>query len=253
MTLLEAIDRRTSRRTYLGRPVVAERAEALRALVDECNAASGLAIRFVEDGGAAFDGIGKSYGMFKGVKSLFVLAGRADLPRLYEKLGYYGERLALEATRLGFGTCWVGGTFDRAEAAIAPRDGERLLAVVTVGEAPPDKTMKEKLIFGLSHRKTRPATDFYRSDVDPAPDWFLAGIEAVRKAPSAINRQPARFALAGDSVTAYVDAPSATDRQADFARREVVEFVDLGIAELHFELASGLKFSWDGEVTIARR
>lgn len=60
--------------------------------------------------------------MFSGVNSYFAMAGRrADLC-LREKVGYWGEKLVLEATRLGLGTCWVGGTFDRrpAPAACSP-------------------------------------------------------------------------------------------------------------------------------------
>lgn len=30
-----------------------------------------------------------------------------------EELGYYGEKLALLATHLGLGTCWVASTYDR--------------------------------------------------------------------------------------------------------------------------------------------
>src|SRR5680860_1853316 len=50
-------------------------------------------------------------------------------------IGYAGEAVVLEATRLGLGTCWVGGFFDPALAAglLELRDGERIAAVSPLG------------------------------------------------------------------------------------------------------------------------
>ena len=67
----------------------------------------------------------------------------------------------------------------------------------------------------------------YSSD-GPVPDWFLAGMEAVQKAPSAVNRQPVMFSYQEGIVTA-----SVKDIEGDgFA-------FDLGIAKLHFEIGVG--------------
>ena len=52
-------------------------------------------------------------------------------------IGYAGEAVVLEATRLGLGTCWVGGFFDPALAAglLELRDGERIAAVSPLGSS----------------------------------------------------------------------------------------------------------------------
>ncbi len=113
MTDLEAIEKRVSRRTYLGEPIGEEDAAVFEEMIARFNEESGLQIQLVRDGSKAFEGFRRCYGMFSNVRSYFAMVGKyADL-YLNEKIGYYGEKLVLEATKRGLGTCWVGGTFDR--------------------------------------------------------------------------------------------------------------------------------------------
>ena len=64
------------------------------------------------------------------------------------------------------------------------------------------------------------------------PDWFIRGMRAVQKAPSAINKQPVKFMYQEGMVSATV--PRETPYQS----------IDLGIAMLHFEIGAyfGKKF-----------
>ncbi len=226
MTLLEAIDARTSRRTYEGKPLAPADITALRALIDKANKADGLAIKLIEDAQDTFGKLSKSYGMFSGVRSVIVIAGKKGSPDLYRKLGYRGEMIVLEATRLGLGTCWVSGTYDRDDPALSVADGEVIAAVVAIGHASEKKSLKEKLISGLAHGREKPIEKMYAADRDP-PEWFLEGVRAAFKAPSAINLQPARFRLEGDQAFAFTTRDDETGN------------IDLGIACAHFEIASG--------------
>ena len=88
--------------------------EKLQAEILEENTESQLNIEFVEDGSKAFSHFGKSYGLFKNVRSLLLLKGNPGLPYFKEKIGYYGEKLLLFSEGEGVQTCWVGGTFDRS-------------------------------------------------------------------------------------------------------------------------------------------
>ncbi|WP_346938503.1 nitroreductase family protein [uncultured Clostridium sp.] len=45
----------------------------------------------------------------------------------------------------------------------------------------------EELISKVSHRKTKSIEEMYESD-DNVPQWFINGMKAVQKAPSAINK-----------------------------------------------------------------
>lgn len=228
MTDLEAIELRISRRSYSGHLSEPEM-QKLRLLVQGSNAKSGLAFRFLQHGATAFSGISKSYGMFSGVGSLFVLAGDEKNQHLLEQAGYYGERLVLEATKMGLGTCWVGGTYDRKKLAQALEPWQKLVAVITVGPVKNKRSPAESLIRALTHRGGKTIEQTYTADQAP-PEWFMQGVEAALKAPSAIHRQPVHFTYRQGKVTAEIPADSEH------------EWIDLGIAKLHFELAAGGKF-----------
>jgi len=225
--LQKAIDIRRSRRKYLPAVLKESDMKALSALVAEFGAEKQVKMQPVFNNGEAFSGLRKSYGMFSGVKSYIALIGdKADVVGL-EKLGYYGELLILHATARGLGTCWVGGTFDRASCPVHLAKGESVVCAITVGNVPETLSVREKLIHSLTHRKTKTVEQMVTSD-GAMPDWFLSGMQAVQKAPSAINRQPVMFAYQDGTVTASVEDISG----------EGFSF-DLGIAKLHFELGAG--------------
>ncbi|HNY22033.1 MAG TPA: nitroreductase family protein [Treponemataceae bacterium] len=226
MTLQEAIDARVSRRTYDGTPLTQAESAALKALIDKANKDEGLSIKLIEDASAVFGKLSKSYGMFSGVRSVIMLAGKPATPDLYRKLGYRGEMIVLEATRLGLGTCWVSGTFNKDDPALRLADGEIIAAVVAIGHVKEQRSIKERLIRGLAHGKEKPIDEIYTADREP-PEWFLAGVRAAFKAPSAINLKPVRFRQEGDEAIAFTTRDDETGN------------IDLGIACAHFEIASG--------------
>ena len=103
---LQAIEERRSRRTYTTEPIATDKVAYLQERILAINGESGLSITWLEDGSRAFTAL-KSYGMFKNVGSVIVLKGSQTVSDLFERIGYYGELLALEATALGLGTCWI--------------------------------------------------------------------------------------------------------------------------------------------------
>lgn len=221
-----AIGERISRRTYLKTEIAPRSLAVLQQKIAEFNAESGLNITWLADGGAALAG-GKSYGMFRGVKGMLVLKGAADLPHLREKAGYYGELLILEATTLGLGTCWVGGTFDKT--ALWVPTGEELVCVVPVGNVADRETMKERVIRGAAHRKTKAIEELLESDV-PMSDQLRRAMEFVQRAPTARNLQKVTFVVKNGVITAHVPEDYFLD------------MVDLGICKLHFECGMGGRF-----------
>ncbi len=223
---LRAIDVRTSRRKYQEKQIEPMKAQQIRSLVEKCNAESGLHIRFVEDGTELFRSFTGSYGMFRGVQSYFALTGDESISHFQEKAGYYGELIVLECTDLGLGTCWVSGTYDKTECRrqIHLGDGEELACVIPVGYVNQEKSIKEKVI-SLTGRKTKKFEEFIAPSTG-LPDWAVKGVEAVGKAPSAMNQQPVRFSYEGGAVKAFVKDP--TSHQG----------IDLGIAQAHFELGA---------------
>jgi len=228
MNDLEAIELRKSRRSYLDTPIEQRKFNELSNLLDKYNAEADLSMSLIEDGNEAFNGLGKSWGFFKGVRTIIVLKGKKDDPNLKEKLGFYGEMIVLKATRLGLGSCWVGGSFDRNANCIKILEDEELVCVITVGNTEEELTFREKLIHGLTHRKTKDAEELYYAEGD-LPQWFIEGIKAVEKAPSAMNAQPVKFLYKDGGVKAFVKETSK------------LGLVDLGIAKAHFLIASGVE------------
>lgn len=133
MDQLELMKARHSVRQYQDIAIPADVLTALQREVDACNAAGSLHIQLVTDEPRAFDGMMAHYGKFSGVKNYAALIGKGDA--LDEKLGYYGERIALKAQELGLNTCWVAMTFGkgtvRKKCAIG--SGEKLACVLALG------------------------------------------------------------------------------------------------------------------------
>lgn len=221
MDLLTAISVRRSRRHYIDEPMTSIFCDRLRAEADRLNAESGLDMRLVTDRHELFKG---GFGLFQGARNAFLLAGAADDPDLDEKCGCWGERLALFAATMNLGTCWVAATFNRALAETLIPAGERLVCAIAAGLVRDDMGVREGIQYRLIHRSCKPVGALCR--YDRYSERFMAGMEAVRLAPSAMNRQMAFFELKNGAVTARV-SPSAW------------AMVDLGIAKAHFELAAG--------------
>ena len=236
MTIRDAIDVRTSRRSYLEQDLTTSQLEKMNKLINQFNKIGGFKIQLVTNDGKAFKGFSRSYGMFKGVCHYFVfIADTSDL-HADEKIGYYGQLLVLHATTLGLGTCWVGGTFSKSKTPVTLSNNERIACLITIGMTPEENTKKEKFIHKLTHRKSKTAEQMYHSDT-AVPKWFHDGMLAVTKAPSAMNQQPVCFTYQNKKTTAML-LPN---------KKHFVD-MDLGIAKLHFEIgAGGGTWNWGKE------
>ncbi|MDR1465486.1 MAG: nitroreductase family protein [Oscillospiraceae bacterium] len=223
MTLLEAIDVRVSRRTYKPEPLTESDAWKIQAALDEY-AQPRMRMALAEANLKA------SYGLFSGVRNSILLLARDGDPTAKERLGYFGELVVLRAAAMGLGTCWMG-MYDKSACPVALAEDEYLVLAINVGyvEAPRGK---EKLLHGVVKRKTKSVEQLSVTDSAP-PDWFVAGVRAAQKAPSAVNRQPVTFAYQNGAVTAAVKGYDGS-----------YEAIDLGIAKAHFALAAGGTWEW---------
>lgn len=231
MTYLEAIEKRISRRSYLGTPVDDDKAQTLMNSIEKYNKESGLSIQFIKDGREAFQGIRKNYGLLSGVRSFIALVGSKRDPNLEEKAGYYGELLVLEATMLGLGTCFVGASYDKRSCPCIIKEDEALVCVITVGPVEASQGLKEKMIHRMIHLRSIRSEDVCETD-QPLPEWLKQGVKAVLLAPSAVNRHPVKLQYKQGKVSAYVE------------NTEGYNLIDLGIAKANFEIATGGRFEW---------
>lgn len=219
MELIEAILNRHSVRSYLDRPIEKDTTDMLQAIIDRCNEESGLHIQLVLNEPKAFDSAMAHYGNFKGVSNYIALIGKKG-PDLDEKCGYYGEKIVLEAQRLGLNTCWVAMTYKKIPSAFKIERGEKLTVVIALGYG---------VTQGVQHR-SKPINEVSNC-TDDSPEWFRKGVEAALLAPTAVNQQKFFFSLVGERVEAKAGL-------AFYAK------MDLGIAKYHFEIGSDRTDIW---------
>lgn len=258
----EVARRRYSCRNYVERPLDDTHREALSAaLASPAAGPLGNSCRFVlvaatPDDRAALKGLG-TYGFIKGATAFIVGAVR-PAPGDMEDYGYCLEQAVLEATDLGLGTCWLGGTFSKSSFArrMGAQADEVIPAVVAMGY-PAEDSRKHWVRRGagsdgrLPHSRLffegSPATPLGAAASDAAHATDL--LETVRWAPSTSNKQPWRLIRSGRTWHFYLERTpgygkglfSALVTKADLQR------VDMGIAMCHFELAareSGLAGRW---------
>ena len=218
MDIKEAINTRHSVRQYQDRPIDSELVGKLNALIEECNEQSGLHIQLILDDPDCFNSFLAHYGKFEGAKNYIALIGRKSMNDLDECCGYYGQRIVLEAQRMGLTTCWVGGTYSKGKSAAEIGAGEKLVCVITIGYGQTQG----------AERKSKPASKVCNVKEADMPDWFKEGLDAALKAPTAMNQQ--KFLLSLEDGKAVITA-----KRGPFAK------TDLGIVKYQFEAASGHK------------
>lgn len=192
-----------------------------------------------------FTGVVGGYGKVTGTPLAAAMIGRGPAAGpvpddIQAAVGYLGEGLILEATRLGLGTCWIAGSFDSAGAAeladLAP--GERVIAVTPLGFATQRQGPGELLLRTAVKASARLSVEKLAPGLLDGgwPPWAITAVQAARLAPSGGNRQPWRFHMEGGTLIMtraeklYWTAP-----------------IDFGIARLHVELGAlheGVTLAW---------
>lgn len=215
MELLEAIKCRRSIRTYADRKIKGEVLSHLQNFIDLTNRESGLNFQLILNEPKAFDCLLSKIGRFSNVRNYIAAIGKKG-PDLEENCGYFGEKIVLEAQRIGLNTCWVGGTYKKIHKFFSLRPDDKVVLVIAIGYGVPKE---------LKPRPTKKLPDVV-SDSDPKPSWFINGVDAALRAPTAMNRQNFKFSLVGDRVACKPGRGSFTA-------------VDLGIVKYHFEIGSG--------------
>jgi nitroreductase len=234
MTLFDAISIRKSVRTYSGEALTPD----LMTKIKEYAASAPQLEQVKGDSEAkmmSIDGTLRApgtYGFISGARNYLVLL-RSESQIAALNAGYYFEHVVLYCTSLGLGTCWLGGTFKRSDFAKqidVPAD-KIIDIVLPVGQAAEKMRLRDKLLKSFAgSAKRKPFGEMFFADGFSAPlsedSKFGAELEAVRIAPSAVNKQPWRVSVDGDKVRFYCDGI-----EKEFGA------INMGIAMCHFEVA----------------
>lgn len=238
-----AIFERRSRRAYDNHPADPAAVAQLTALAETFRPYPDARVAVLpESPEDMFTGIVGSYGRITGAVSALVFVGSGEATGRDNHVGYVSEALLLEATALGLGTVWVGGGIDREHASglLALGADERVL-----GASPLGQPVAEKSVFGRPKREVatldrrKPLDVIAPAMSDAWPAWARRAVEHAQWAPSAVNRQPWRFAYEDGGLVVRV---AGREFVAHLTRR-----LDAGIAMLHAELGAlteGVTGTW---------
>lgn len=240
MNAMESIRRRRSVRTFDGSALRPDDAERILACARAAENPYGIPVEWRLMSAKA-DGL--STPVIVGADT-FIAGKLRRAPHAEEAFGYSFEKVVLFAESLGIGTTWIAGTMDRPafERAMELAEGEVMPCVSPLGYPAEKMTLRETLMRKGVRADSR--LDFEKLFFDrgfgaplrPDAAGALAdALEMVRRAPSAVNRQPWRIVVDGSAAhffekksKGYVDA-GGWDLQK----------VDVGIAMCHF--ACGLE------------
>lgn len=232
---LGAVASRRSRRAYDGTPADDGQLEAISALTAQWTPYPDARVALVTSPSAdVFTGAIGGYGKVTDTPHVLVFIARNRSDFSDQHVGYTGQAIVLEATRLGLATCWVGGFFNprRVTRIVNLASGERVLAVSPLGHPREQSTPSERAMSRIADSRGRLPIAEIAPDAQLGtwPDWAVAAMETARIAPSAMNRQPWRFRMEGRGLIVAKDSSLESSK--------VSKRLDIGIAMLHVHLAA---------------
>ena len=259
-SMIEAINKRVSVRSYANKPIENyKKHEIINLLQSPQVGPFGNKVRFtlIDFSDMNKDEIGKlgTYGFISGAK-LFIVSAIKDNEGAFVDLGYCFEKVILEATNLGLGTCWLGGTFKRANFAekINVSEDEIVPAISPVGYARDRRTIREMAVrrFAKSNQRKSWEELFFDDELNTpllkdSAGLYAVPLECVRIGPSASNNQPWRI-IFQKQRGAFHFCLKRTWGYDKFNGKIDLQLIDIGIAMCHFELSArekGLYGIWE--------
>lgn len=213
------IKARHSVRKFTDKQIGKELVEQLNTIIKGCNNEGKLNIQLVLNDRETFDKSLLHYGKIQNASDYLAMVGE-KCENLEEKIGYYGEKIVLEAQELGLNTCWVAGTYNKGSVKATIKENEKLICIIAIG-------------YGENQGKPHKGKEFNDVSVTKnVPEWYKKGIEYALLAPTAINQQRFKFELSGNTVSVKPGIGPMTK-------------IDMGIVKYHFELGAGKEnFKW---------
>ncbi len=253
-SMIEAIQKRHSVRTFLPKALEAPVKDALQDLLTQ---SSTTAFRFAYLDKSFGQGVKLgTYGMIKGANQYLVgIVHKEDHAnkRVAMDFAEAFERIILTATSMGLGTCWMAGTYSLAdvEKAVDLGADETVAIISPIGHGAPKKRLLERMSSSFARsdqRKTWEELFYFESferplTHDQAGDYAQA-LEMLRLAPSAVNMQPWRVVKVGERFDFYIVEKYAAIKKG---QRIYLGYNDMGIGRCHFKETCkemGLKGVW---------
>lgn len=152
------------------------------------------------------------------------------------------ETIVLFCTDRGLSGCWISGSFNRKGFSnhLKISTGEYVPVIIPIGYPAQKKSILERIMRLCSradHRKSWEQIFFAGSFTHPLSNSiagdYVHALEAVRLAPSAMNRQPWRILADGTGYHFYLSRNKGFSKFGYDMQR-----IDMGIAFAHFALVA---------------
>ena len=238
MTSLETIRNRRSVRTFDGAALSREDGDRILDFAEAVGNPYGIPIEW-----KLLDA--KKQGLSSPVilgTDTYIAGKMRRVPHAEEAFGYAFEKVVLFAAGLGVGTTWIAGTMkrDAFEKAMGVSEGEVMPCVSPLGYPAKKMSLRESMMRKGIKADGRAAFgevffdgSFEKPLTVESAGRLADGFEAVRLAPSAVNKQPWRVLLCGDKAHFY---EKRSRGYGDGAWD--IQKIDMGIALCHFELGA---------------
>lgn len=235
----DSIVKRKSIRTYSNEQIDSFTLDSLQSYIDEVSTPFETEIRFkiMESRSNEFGQRLGTYGLIKGANT-FICGAVKNQKRSEEDLGLAMEKVVLHAVSLGLGTCWLAGSFNKANfgKAVELKEDEILPIVISIGYPDENRSFFDKVMYILTRSKNRKDWNeiFFDRDFDKPlckeeVGIYTDALEMVRIAPSGFNKQPWRVVKSDDTFHFYMEGKK---KEGQFS----IDRLCIGIAMCHFEL-----------------
>jgi len=243
---LALLAKRHSVRAYTEAPVEANILNKLKSLVTMVNThEAGAHFQIITDDPDPFSSFDRNYGIFRNPRNYLACVMDMSFRDAPERAGYFAEQFAIKATELGLGTCFIGGTFNSSKVNVQLRPDWKLLFIVTFGYAADSERLGAKLMTKMVHIRKRTADSFFEGNEKLLKEMKVrfpelsTGLEAIKCAPSSLNKQPVRIRV-NDSDRLEIFSVSSNPGN----------LIDLGIAKFNFAFATDTEIDWGNPAEI---
>ena len=204
--------KRRSIRKYKDEPVSQDILRILEENIERINAEHNLHFQVMTNNKSAFKNIFAKYGGFKNPANYISLVAKKDDDI---SVGYYGEELVLLLESLDIGTCWIAGSYKKANTLAEIKEDEKLYCIISFGYKDEER----------GPHKSKKISQVLKGE---ASDLIIKGVEASLLAPTAINMQNFEFEIKNSNV---------------YLRKKFGFFslINLGIVKYHFEKITNIE------------
>lgn len=187
-----------------------------------------MLVHLVKDG-EKIQGISKGIiGSYGKIKAPHYLVITSEVKEGYlENVGFTLEQLVLQLTGMKIGTCWIGGFIKKELLSGIVEIPTNHVPVIVISFGYPSNEGEVTRIIDSSYKRKK-LSDFYSGDLN---DEWTSIMNAVRRAPSAVNMQPWRFFKEGSFIHVFSVTRTLMKHLEDMHK------IDVGIALCHLKVA----------------